>query len=110
MSKDEGVGGLKLKLQATERMQRTASFKVKVCKILDGVRHSSTSRFRGVMKPHWKAFLACLFASSMSLVGCSSVVRHHPSPPGSVAAKLERAGENYQATEAAPAYRHERPH
>lgn len=50
-----------------------------------------------------------LLALALATGGCASAVNHHSSPPGSVAGRLERAGENYQATEAAPNYRQEQP-
>lgn len=43
------------------------------------------------------------------LAGCATEFRRDPPPPGTLGERLESAGANYQATEAAPAYRDERP-
>jgi hypothetical protein len=48
-------------------------------------------------------------ALPLLLGGCASEFRREPPPPGSVAERLEHAGAKYQATEAAPTYRDERP-
>jgi hypothetical protein len=48
------------------------------------------------------------FCVLLAVSACSSV-RREPSPPGSVAQKLEHAGERYQATEAVPGFRDSRP-
>ena len=52
---------------------------------------------------------AALTVALMGAGGCSSSLKFQRSPAGTVAADLERAGANYQATEAEPGFRRDRP-
>ena len=52
-----------------------------------------------------KKITTSLAALLLCHVAACSSTRQYPSPPASTAAKLERAGANYQASEEAPTYR-----
>ncbi len=58
-----------------------------------------------------KTVLLSLIAGGAVAVlgGCADTFHRQPLPPGSLGEKLEHAGANYQATEAAPNYRDEKP-
>ena len=67
----------------------------------------ANAKIRVMRVTRYNDILAVFSLGSFLLIGACA--NRQPPPPGSVGEKLERAGENYQATEVAPTFRDARP-